>query len=300
MHLLYLNPCQPNGCDISPGPDDSRSGRSSIPTAPSHLEPWQWGDAKWQGFVSCMRDFYMPFDLEITLDDPGGATHFELIAAGRSNEVGVTGAAGIAPFIACDGLRDNAIAFVFANATDDLDALCWGGAQETGHIFGLDHALLAADPMTYLPPAKKTGFIDESASCGEATPRPCACGNAMQNTYARLVHALGASEPVPQYGELGAACTTKWDCKSERCASDGTDQVCTVACDGHGNCPDGFSCVPSQGGDSLCWLSPSASAPAGGCDTGATPSLVAALTLLLMPRRRDRRASASTGTRFAG
>jgi len=292
MHLLYLNDCLPNGCDIAPGPDDSRSARSSIPTMPSHLEPWQWGDAKWQGFVQCMTNFYAPFDIEITTSNPGGADHFELIAAGYSNQLGVDGAAGIAPFIACDGLRENAIAFMFANHSDDLDELCWAGAQEVGHIFGLDHALNPYDPMTYLPPLHKVGFIDESAACGESTPRTCACGNANQNTYARLVHALGATEPVQQFGELGAPCTTMWDCKSEQCASDGSEQVCTTTCDPHGNCPDGFSCVAAAGGPGFCWLDPPRATDSGGCDTGATPSLVAALTLLLMPRRRDRRDAA--------
>jgi len=292
MHYLYLNNCYPNGCDIAPGYDDSRSAHSSIPTTRSHLDAWQWGDEKWKGFVQCMTDFYEPFDIEIMTTDPGGADHFELVAAGESAQLGVTGAAGIAPFIACDGLRENAIAFMFANHSDDLDELCWAGAQETGHIFGLDHALLAADPMTYLPPLHKTGFIDESAPCGESTPRICKCGNAAQNSYARLAHTLGEKGPVPQYGELGAACTSMWDCRSEQCENLGGQSVCTTNCDPHGNCPDGFSCVASSGGPGLCWLDPPHTPESGGCDTGATPSLVAALTLLLMPRRRGRRDTA--------
>ena len=296
MHYLYLNDCQPNGCVIQPGGDDSRSGRSSLVTATKYLDPWADGDETWQGFVQCMTDFYAPFDITVTTDNPGGADHFELIAAGLSEQLDEDGATGVAPNIPCGALNENSISFVFANHTTNLDVLCWAGAQETGHIFGLDHELEADDPMTYLPPIHKSAFEPVAASCGENTPRACACGGSTQDSYARLIHTLGAARPVPQYGELGAACTTAMDCRSEQCATEGSQQLCTQPCDPGGTCPTGYSCT----GVDLCWPSDDMPPPAGGCDTGAIPSLVPALTLLLILRHRDRRASASARTSFRG
>src|SRR5256885_1349531 len=83
------------------------------------------------------------------------------------------GAGGVAPFIPCAGeVQDNVISFVFAQETQNLDYLCWAAAQETSHVFGLDHELNAKDPMTYLsPPVKKVGFMNEASNCGEYQPR---------------------------------------------------------------------------------------------------------------------------------
>jgi len=294
MHYLYLNNCEPYGCEIQPGADDSRSGRSSLATVSSHLDAWAWNGDTWQGFVKCMTDFYAPFDITVTTDNPGGADHFELIAAGLAGQLGEDGAAGVAPGIPCGGLTENTIAFVFANHTSDLDALCWIGAQETGHMFGLDHELLADDPMTYLPPLHKSGFEAAVVPCGETEPRECACGGSVQDSHARLLRTLGAARPVPQFGELGAACTSPMDCRSEQCATDGAQQLCTQPCDPTGSCPDGFSCTA----DRMCWPETTSPSDSQGCDTGATPSMVPALTLLLILRRRDRRASASVRTAF--
>jgi MYXO-CTERM domain-containing protein len=82
-------------------------------------------------------------------------------------------------------------------------------------------------------------------------------------------------------GGLGSTCTTNLDCISGSCASDGTDSLCTGACDGN-SCPSGFECLSSN----LCWPEQS-----GGCSTTDTDSNAPALLLLalgglLVVRRR--------------
>lgn len=151
---LFLNNCvATGGCTVYPGYDDARTQHSSIPVQVSHLTAWSWGDAQWNQLVACVRDVYAPFDIEIVDQDPGTATHDEVIVAGRPSEVQLTGAAGIAP------------------------GMCWAVVQESAHVLGLDHELDATDPMTYLGPVKKTGFKDAEVSCGEdlAHPHACAC-----------------------------------------------------------------------------------------------------------------------------
>jgi uncharacterized protein (TIGR03382 family) len=195
-HLIYLNPCMPNGCNVSPGFDDSRSDHSSIPQQPSHLAAYPWGQQSWGTLVQCVKDMYSPFDIQITDVDPGNTAHFEVMVGGNSTDIGIQGAGGVAPFIPCDGqLEDNVISFVFAASTQNLDFLCWAAAQETSHVFGLDHELDAKDPMTYLsPPIKKPGFQNEAADCGESTPRDCWCTGTKQNSAQYLLDTFGPAQ----------------------------------------------------------------------------------------------------------
>jgi hypothetical protein len=201
-HLIYLNPCLPNGCIVRPGNDDSRTDTSSIPFQQATLTAWPHGSQKWTELVQCVKDLYGPFDIQITDVDPGpNVNHSEVMIAGVASAIGADGAGGIAPFEPCGGqLVDNAISFVFAAQTSNLDFLCWAAAQESSHVFGLDHELNAKDPMTYLaPPYKKPGFQNVASPCGEemANPRECWCGGTTQNSYQYLMDTFGPSHLEP-------------------------------------------------------------------------------------------------------
>jgi hypothetical protein len=192
-HVIYLNPCLPDGCTVRPGFDDSRTDHSSIPFQQTVLGGFPYGSAAWDEVVSCVRDLYAPFDIEVTDQDPGDAPHFEVMIAGNASALGVPGAGGVAPFVPCGGfLQDNVITFVFAQDIANLDFLCWAAAQESGHVFGLDHELNAHDPMTYLaPPFRKPGFQNVDVECGEDRPRQCWCGGSTQNSYQQLMDTFG-------------------------------------------------------------------------------------------------------------
>ena len=198
-HVIYLDDCLPNGCDVSPGFDDSRTDHSSIPQSPSHLAGYAWGTDSWNALVTCVKQMYAPFDVQITDQDPGMAPHFELMVGGSSTDIGIQGALGVAPFVPCDGqLQDNVISFAFAAETSNVDELCWAAAQETAHVLGLDHELEAKDPMTYLsPPVKKVGFQHEDAKCGEYNPRQCYCGGSTQDSYQYLMDTMGPAQLEP-------------------------------------------------------------------------------------------------------
>lgn len=210
--LIYLNNCMPNGCSVSPGFDDARTQHSSIPQQPSHLAAWGWGQTNWNTLVQCVKDMYAPFDVQITDVDPGSANHFELMVGGSSTDVGVMGAGGVAPFIPCNGaLQDNVISYVFAAETQDLDYLCWAAAQETSHVFGLDHEMNAMDPMTYLsPPIKKQGFQNTASNCGEYQPRMCWCGGQTQNSAQYLFDTLGPAHLDPASMTISSPADGSW------------------------------------------------------------------------------------------
>jgi uncharacterized protein (TIGR03382 family) len=195
-HTLFLNPCLPDGCTVMPGLDDSRTNKSTIARAQTQLTAWPHGEAAWQDLVRCVSDMYAPFDIHVTDVDPGTADHFEVMVAGTPGALGLpTGVGGVAPFIACDGqIPNNVMSFVFAAAINNADFLCWATAQESAHVWGLDHELNPLDPMTYLtPPIKKEGFQNTWSPCGEemGKERGCECGGFKQNSYQYLMDTFG-------------------------------------------------------------------------------------------------------------
>lgn len=198
-HLIYMNRCA-GGCSVLAGNfEDAVTHHSSIPQQDATLAAYPYGDAAWNSLVQCVRDMYAPFDIQVTDQDPGTAARTELLVAGHAVDIGVPGAGGVAPFVPCEGEQiDNTMTFVFALETNNADFLCWAAAQETSHVFGLDHELLATDPMTYLnPPIKKPGFQNMAANCGENTPRVCACGGQKQNSAQFLMDMFGPAHLDP-------------------------------------------------------------------------------------------------------
>jgi hypothetical protein len=210
-HVIYLNDCLPNGCTITPGFDDSRSDHSSIPQQQSHIAGWSWGPDLWNQFVQCVKDTYAPFDLQIVTTDPGTAPHFELMVGGNSTDIGIQGAGGVAPFIPCDGqLQDNVISFVFSAETNNLYFLCGAAAQETSHVFGLDHELNALDPMTYLDLGSHKVFQNALADCGEYQPRDCRCGGSQQNSVQYLNDTFGPAQLDPPSLAIATPADGSW------------------------------------------------------------------------------------------
>ncbi|HEU0036017.1 MAG TPA: MYXO-CTERM sorting domain-containing protein [Kofleriaceae bacterium] len=200
-HVLYLNDCRPNGCTVSPGGDDSRSDRSSIPVNTVVLSPFSYGDDYWNRLVQCVKETYAPFDVQIVTQDPGTAEHFEVMIGGRATQLhpDLQGAGGVAPFIDCSTSSNNVISFVFSDEVNDLEFLCGAVAQEATHVWGLDHVLDADDPMTYLELGSLKRFQNRDRDCGEdlSNPRQCFCGGSQQNSVRFFNNAFGPAMLTP-------------------------------------------------------------------------------------------------------
>jgi uncharacterized protein (TIGR03382 family) len=192
-NVIFLNRCE-GGCTINPGFNDSRTNHSSIPNSTSFITEFRHSQEDWEELVSCVRAVYEPFNIVITDEDPGQASHFEAIVAGTDDEIGVV-AGGIAPG-GC-GITNNAITFSFANQ-GSLATLCWTVAQETAHAFGLDHVMDCNDPMTYLTSCgyDKT-FQNNDAPCGEDENRGCYCGGSTQNSVRLIRDHFGVGQITP-------------------------------------------------------------------------------------------------------
>lgn len=213
-HVIYMNNCLPNGCDLTFGADDSRTNRSSLSDGVSHMSPWNHGAAAWDALVQCVRETYSPFDVTIVTDDPGNVPHSEIIVAGLPGELGqgLEGAGGVSPTLGCGATEDNVITFMFAGLGYDLNYLCGGVAQETCHAWGLDHELDKDDPLTYLELGTRKSFQDSNPQCGESLsdPRSCYCGGATQNTYQYLMDNFGPANLLPASMEIVTPKANAW------------------------------------------------------------------------------------------
>lgn len=253
-NVIYLNRCAGGGCTVRPGNDDSHANTSSIATQQTLLTEWPHGDEKWNTLVQCVRDLYAPFNIQITDVDPGAANHSEVMVAGNAAALDMEGAGGVAPFEPCNGeLVDNVISFVFAADLDNQDFICWAAAQESSHVFGLDHELNAKDPMTYLaPPYKKPGFQNVEAKCGEAAeePRECWCGGTTQNSYQYLMDVFGPAMLEPATLSITQPADGAWVKPGFNVRAELTSQLSMTVGSLH---VDGAKTQSIQQGDPLVW-----------------------------------------------
>lgn len=195
---LYLNDCRNSSCSLTPGGDDSLTNRSSIPINPVIMNAYPHGDAHWESLVSCVRETFLPFKVEIVTTDPGAESHFEVMIGGDSRQLRPDlDAGGVAPFISCGASRNNIISFVFPDSSSDLEFLCGAVVQEAAHVWGLDHELNAKDPLTYLELGTLKRFQDDDARCGEFEPRNCFCGGTTQNSYQYMADTFGPVDLRP-------------------------------------------------------------------------------------------------------
>jgi hypothetical protein len=196
MHTIFL---ERHGVTLTAGVDDSTRDVSSVVQG-SHRErvvvpAFHGSDAAWRAFVACMRQRYAPFDVALVESRPAVRGYILVAVGGTPDLVGAHGnVTGLAPYNG-DPIED-AVVFVFSRAVhESLDVMCDTAAMETAHAYGLDHEYNCRDPMTYLPSCGPRSFQDVDASCGEQRRRRCQDGAQTQNSYRRLLSALG---PAPQ------------------------------------------------------------------------------------------------------
>lgn len=220
--IIYLNR---DGVVLLPGDNDSRLQRSTIVSEPVAITPWDIDDETWADTVACMRELYAPFDVEVTDVDPGDAMHIEAVFGGHPNDVGLPeNVAGVSPFTTDCSVIESSIVFTFTDVLpDDSRVMCEVMAQEIAHSYGLDHQLLASDPMTYLEYDGERSFQNEMAACGEFESRDCGINGSVcrdgQNSVALLTSRLGrrGAEDEPS-GDL----TTTTEPEVGGCATSGS------------------------------------------------------------------------------
>jgi len=194
--IFYMNR---HGGTYTPGYNDSRTNRSTIPSFTATIAPWGVSDAGWNQVMDCVKDIWSPFNVIITDVDPGDVPHFESVVAGYPGDVGMgSGVGGVSPFTYDCSVIPNSIVFTFAEVYGtNYQAVCETVAQEVAHSFGLDHEYMCQDPMTYLGGCGSKSFQNTNAPCGEYSARTCACGGSTQNSVAMLSARIGTADATP-------------------------------------------------------------------------------------------------------
>lgn len=204
--VLYVNRCT-SGCTLTPGDrnsDSSRDNISSIAQINATVPPFPYGDATWDTIISCVRDVYKPYGVEVVSEPPPDTVrHVEMMVGGRAPDIGLSQPAGgtllgIAPSTGDCSLGGYWIAFTFAasHANDPIE-LCATIAHEAGHVFGLEHVFECSDPMTYITGCGTKYFRNLNMPCGTDAAVPCRCPGATSNTHSILLHNVGRGVDVP-------------------------------------------------------------------------------------------------------
>lgn len=206
--IIYMNK---GGATLTPGTNDSRTNRSTVVGQTSQIPPFEGTAAEWNSIMSCVRTIFAPYDVSITDVDPGNTPHFESLMGGRAQQAGMQqGVLGVSPFTVDCSVIPNAIVYTFTQSTRDAygsspalaEEICEIAAQEIAHAFGLDHELLASDPMTYLNFNGLKTFQNIDAQCGESTARTCGlpgtgvvCSQ-RQNSVTMLTQRIGLGDAI--------------------------------------------------------------------------------------------------------
>jgi hypothetical protein len=196
--IIYL---ERRGIELKPGEDDAANGYSSVLKSasdkPARTKGWSGGDAKWKKLVSCVQTMFSPFDVVVTDERPSESNFLMVVVGGKPADIGMKNShhvSGLAPFNGSPIPR--AVVFGFSATTNnDVRQTCETIAMEVAHAYGLDHAYLCKDVMTYLTGCGAKSFVDQDAPCGEGKKRACEGGAKTQNSYRRLIDVLGAKRP---------------------------------------------------------------------------------------------------------
>ncbi len=199
--IVYLNK---NGVTLSPGDNDARIDRSTIVTTQTSIPAWSVSAPNWGEVVGCMRELFAAYDVQIVESDPGNVPHMEAVFGGSPTQVGLDSRVlGVSPFTLDCAVIENSVVFTFTGAFSFTPReACEVMAQEVAHSYGLDHILLASDPMTYLEYTGNRSFKDQTATCGEELSAPRACGingsvcRPNQNSVALLKERLGIADAI--------------------------------------------------------------------------------------------------------
>jgi hypothetical protein len=169
-----------DGGVVRPGQTNSALDRSSLVEGERYLPPADLDDEDEAAVVDCLSATFAPFGVTVTTEAPAaGVRHIEAMFGGEADDIlddvdDDARIAGVSPFRADCSVIEDSIVFIFTEALHhDVQEMCETAAHEIGHSYGLDHQLLASDPMTYLHYNGERRFRDETAACGERDPRPC-------------------------------------------------------------------------------------------------------------------------------
>jgi hypothetical protein len=201
--IIYLNR---EGAALRAGADDAKLNHSSIVKNSGRgavdIPPFAGTPKAWDTFVQCTREKFAPFAVSIVDRRPIEGSYIMAVVGGKAQELGLEEShaagedhdhevTGLAPF---NGKSiANAVVLIFAHSLrEDPRRMCETGAMEIAHAYGLDHSRSCKELMSYMTPCGPRSFTNADLACGEHADRACEGGRPTQNSYVRLLEAIGS------------------------------------------------------------------------------------------------------------
>jgi hypothetical protein len=160
----------------------------------------------WPYIVTCVKAHYKPYNVSITETEPTSGNYVEAVVGGTGASMGWSSSSGILGVASADnfcGVTEKGIAFSFSTNHIGIqkmdDELCATIAHEVGHLLSLEHEVLGADTMSYVPFATSMvkSFVSGSQKCGtdDQHLNSCQCQTSgageVTNSASRLTQYLG-------------------------------------------------------------------------------------------------------------
>lgn len=186
-----------DGATVEGGHDASHLLRSSVVRNSGKervvVPKFSGGDRRWKELVTCVRAQFAPFDVDVVEARPTQPGYVLALIGGSASVLGRgPKIGGLAPY--SGAIVEDPVVFIFAKAlANDVRTTCETTAMEIAHAYGLDHAYLCSDVMSYLKPCGRRKFQPKGVPCGEHAPRACGDGQPTQSSYDRLLTVLGAA-----------------------------------------------------------------------------------------------------------
>ncbi|MCB9556094.1 MAG: hypothetical protein H6707_08320 [Deltaproteobacteria bacterium] len=204
--VLYLNL---EGATTHSGPDDSRTGQSSVCAAKiPAFDHRPYGDdaaSVASQLTQLVQAYFADFDLQVVSKRPTSPQPYQMLIIG--GDPGLCGLAeglgGLAP-LDCQDSEARSVGFVFSAPLTELIGVALVAAHEAGHLFGLPHLRDPCDVMTNaLCPAGTKAFVDTFSAV--APDHEGRCGLREASSYQWLHERLG---PAPPADQTTAGCNT--------------------------------------------------------------------------------------------
>jgi hypothetical protein len=184
-HTRDLNSA--GGMYFSTGPLDSSLNQAPHLPGDFNFRQWQASPADQQAVLSCLRNIFADFDVEVVTEEPINSPYTEVVFGLDPLEVGYPlGVSAAAPH-GCSPL-DNGIIFTFPSVVDsDPIRTCQSIAYGIGAAQTLSETIVKEDMMSIEEYTDKR-FLDEEVICDREA---CDCGGSTQNGYQVLLDTFG-------------------------------------------------------------------------------------------------------------
>lgn len=196
--IIYLNR---EGAHLTAGNhDDSKKNVSAVVQVaglPSFDMPAYTGsNTRWNDIRECVEKQFEDFDIRVVDQRPVDGDYLMVVMGGRPGKLTTVNTGkgkllGLTPF--SGEVVHDAVVLIFTEEIGHRNTrTCETVAHEIAHAFGVDHARLCSDVMTYKRSCVKLQtFRDKDTECGEYEDRACKSGLATQNSHQILLKALG-------------------------------------------------------------------------------------------------------------